>query len=61
VTNLLVEDPDTAGVRVATVHCFRLEPADTGARTAASGRLRQLLVDGGDRWRVVRHSIISDS
>ncbi len=60
VTNLLVDEPDAAGVREATVYYFRLEPSDAGPRIAASGRLRQQVVDDGGRWRVVRHSIVSD-
>jgi hypothetical protein len=60
VTNLQVDGPDAEGAHLATAYYFRLEPDETGSRVAASGRLQQRLVDEGDRWRVVRHSIISD-
>ena len=59
VTNLLVE-PLEGGELSATVYYFRLQPGESGPYVAASGRLNEVVVRDGDRWRVIRHSIVSD-
>ena len=59
VTNLLVE-PLGGGEISATVYYFRLQPGESGPYVAASGRLNEVVVREGDRWRVIRHSIVSD-
>ncbi|WP_411282751.1 nuclear transport factor 2 family protein [Lapillicoccus sp.] len=60
VTNLIVEGPDDDGVTAARAYYFRLEPGDHVPSVAASGRLEQAVVREGSRWRVLRHSILSD-
>lgn len=63
VTNLLVETVDGDGdgpALSATVYYFRLQPGESGPQVAASGRLNEVVVRDGDRWRVIRHSIVSD-
>ncbi|WP_158221069.1 nuclear transport factor 2 family protein [Kineosporia sp. R_H_3] len=59
-TNLVLEGPGADGPLRATVYYFRLEPGDAGPVVAASGRLEEVVVRDGDRWRVVRHTIVSD-
>ncbi len=60
-TNLVLAGPGPDGGWRATVYYFRLEPGPGGgAVVAASGRLEQDLLPDGDRWRVVRHTIVSD-
>jgi ketosteroid isomerase-like protein len=60
VTNLVVEPGAEAGEVVASAYYFRLEPGPDGARVAASGRIRQVLLRDHDAWRVRRHTVISD-
>ena len=62
VTNLLVEslEPLEGGELSATVYYFRLQPGESGPYVAASGRLNEVVAREGDRWRVIRHSIVSD-
>jgi len=65
VTNMLVEpldprEPLEGGEISATVYYFRLQPGESGPYVAASGRLNEVVAREGDRWRVIRHSIVSD-
>lgn len=60
VTNLQVEGPDPDGAYSATVYYFRLQPSDAGPVVAASGRLQEVVRPAGDRFDVLRHSIVSD-
>jgi len=59
VTNLLVEPLEGDEIS-ATVYYFRLQPGESGPYVAASGRLNEVVAREGDRWRVIRHSIVSD-
>lgn len=59
-TNLVLAGPGPDGGWRASVYYVRLEPGDGGPVLAASGRLEEDLLPDGDRWRVVRHTIVSD-
>jgi hypothetical protein len=56
----VLEPGAEAGEVVASAYYFRLEPGQNGARVAASGRIRQVLLRDHDAWRVRRHAVISD-
>jgi hypothetical protein len=60
VTNLVVGPDDDPTQVAASAYYFRLEPSESGPVVAASGRIEQLLVRDAHRWRVRRHTIVSD-
>ncbi len=60
VSNLIVDDAASDEVVTARVYYFRLQAGQSGPYVAVSGRIEQDVVYDGSRWRVLRHSIISD-
>ena len=58
--NLVLAGPGPDGGWRASVYYLRLEPGPAGPVVATSGRIEEDLLPDGDRWRVVRHSIVSD-
>ena len=59
-TNLIVDGPDQVGFLTATVYYTRVEPGDGAAAITTSGRIAEQVVRDGDRWRVLRHTVIPD-